>query len=389
MTTTPYAHVRYSGDGSTTIFNVPFPYLERSHVKALVDGENVTFTWVSAGQVSLDVAPPVGTDNLRIYRETPSAVPTFSAPSSFSPSVLNVAFRQLLYVTQEAYDKSVEAGETGLEILAMMEQLDEQIIQAQLLLDALEDYEQYYLGSFTSHPTGSFVVGAEYYNRTDHLKYIWNGTSWEPTVPRAVVDVFSGTGSQSTFTLSQVPNDIKTVSVLVDGQPQKKSTYSSLVGNVFTLTAAPPAGTDNVEITYGTAMTPTVVGNWKSAWTSSTPYVPRDVVSYGGSTYICLVAHTNHTPAVGTYWDLVASKGDQGIQGPVGVGALLAARNLSDLLDPAAARENLGLGSAATTATSAYATAAQGNKADTALQPSTAIGINPGQIRPLWAEIKS
>lgn len=47
-------------------------------------------------------------------------------------------------------------------------------------------------------------------------------------------------------------------------------------------------------------------------------------------------------------------------------GALLAANNLSDLFSASTARTNLGLGTAATTNATAYATAAQGTKADTA-----------------------
>lgn len=54
------------------------------------------------------------------------------------------------------------------------------------------------------------------------------------------------------------------------------------------------------------------------------------------------------------------------LQRSVSNSALLVANNLSDLDDAATARTNLGLGTAATTAATAYATAAQGTTADAA-----------------------
>jgi len=56
-------------------------------------------------------------------------------------------------------------------------------------------------------------------------------------------------------------------------------------------------------------------------------------------------------------------------------GTLVAANNLSDLTSVSAARTNLGLGTAATTASTDYATAAQGTLADSALQDITGESI--------------
>lgn len=48
---------------------------------------------------------------------------------------------------------------------------------------------------------------------------------------------------------------------------------------------------------------------WKGAWSGATSYILNDGVSFGGSSYICILANTNNTPPNGTYWNLLAQNG--------------------------------------------------------------------------------
>ena len=54
------------------------------------------------------------------------------------------------------------------------------------------------------------------------------------------------------------------------------------------------------------------------AWYASTTYAPLDVVQYGGSTYIAILASINIPPPNATYWQIFASIGATGPQGPAG-----------------------------------------------------------------------
>lgn len=68
-------------------------------------------------------------------------------------------------------------------------------------------------------------------------------------------------------------------------------------------------------------------------------------------------------PAAGTYLVIPGPKGDKGDDGGAGEGALIATNNLSELTDLAAARTHLGLGTAATQASTAFDTAGAASSA--------------------------
>jgi len=120
--------------------------------------------------------------------------------------------------------------------------------------------------------------------------------------------------------------------------------------------------------------------DWKGAWNTGTSYVINDAVKEGGSSYICLVNHTSGTFATdlsNNRWDLIAEKGAAGS----GTGDMIGANNLSDLTNVATARNNLGLGTAATHAHGDYATAAHVHTgvyepADATILKSANIGVS-------------
>ena len=57
---------------------------------------------------------------------------------------------------------------------------------------------------------------------------------------------------------------------------------------------------------------------WKGEWSASATYAESDAVFYGGSSYICILGHTNQEPPNATYWDVLAAAGEPGPQGEQG-----------------------------------------------------------------------
>jgi hypothetical protein len=57
---------------------------------------------------------------------------------------------------------------------------------------------------------------------------------------------------------------------------------------------------------------------WQGSWSAATAYVVGDAVSLNGSSYICILGHTNHTPPNATYWNDLADVGATGATGAGG-----------------------------------------------------------------------
>jgi hypothetical protein len=65
----------------------------------------------------------------------------------------------------------------------------------------------------------------------------------------------------------------------------------------------PTGGTGAVGATGPAGLT------WLGAWSDATDYIVDDAVDSDGSSYICILDHTNHQPPNGTYWEVLAAAG--------------------------------------------------------------------------------
>ena len=104
------SYVDYVGNGATTNFSVTFPYLDRDHVGAKVNGSTVSFSWVNSTTVSISPAPANGA-RVRLYRDTPSLTPNvdFQDGAIVTEEQLDTNAKQTLYVSQESEDEAAAA----------------------------------------------------------------------------------------------------------------------------------------------------------------------------------------------------------------------------------------------------------------------------------------
>lgn len=96
----------YEGDGTTTKYTVPFPYLAQSDVSLLVNNVSSPFIWLNASQIqTFGFEPPEGSSVLVIRNTTvDAALVTYTNASVLTEDQLNRATLQNLYLTQELFD---------------------------------------------------------------------------------------------------------------------------------------------------------------------------------------------------------------------------------------------------------------------------------------------
>lgn len=108
-----YSPVTGTGDGTAPVVSLTFPYINRSHVKASVDGVLAVASWTGASEVTFAAPVPVGSTWV-VYRDTPTEpVVDFTNGSILTEDDLDMANRQTLYRQEEVeenYGLSADAA---------------------------------------------------------------------------------------------------------------------------------------------------------------------------------------------------------------------------------------------------------------------------------------
>ena len=102
----------------------------------------------------------------------------------------------------------------------------------------------------------SATIGSQYSSTTfvaDLETGQWFAASTGLGASNVAVDVFSGNGSTTAFTLSGDPGSKNNTMVEVSGVYQQKSTYT-VSGTTLTFSTAPPTGTSNIEVVWTTPL---------------------------------------------------------------------------------------------------------------------------------------
>lgn len=98
--------------GGSNLLAVPFPYLDKSHVRVSLNGNllpSTKYTWVTGSQLDLTDGNPSAGAVVIVRRVTPTTPIVTLVPGNLDVNDLNIASLQALYLAEEARDNAESA----------------------------------------------------------------------------------------------------------------------------------------------------------------------------------------------------------------------------------------------------------------------------------------
>lgn len=279
--TSTTSRVSYTGNGSTTIFSVPFYFLANSHlavtvvdtyggITTLVLNTDYTVSGAgntSGGSITCTTAPAFGTTVL-ITRNVPATQETdYQSNDPFPAATHEAALDKLTMLVQQQSNTNARALAFPLsDDTALDPTLPAAAARAgrYLAFDANgEPYaggnlpDQIYIGALAAEPATrtdgtDLQAGDLYFNTTLLRMRNYSGSAWldvgVPIPLTITVDYFSGNASTTAFTLSAAPAFQNATEVFISGVAQKPGTDYTISGTTITFSPAPPTGTNNIMV---------------------------------------------------------------------------------------------------------------------------------------------
>lgn len=136
--------IEYSGDGSTTDYNIPFDYIKQAEVKVTINGVATTaFTFPTAGQIRLTDPANPDTNNatIRVYRETDVSdlKAEFFAGSAIKAEDLNDNFKQNNYAVEELRESTWDIDTETIKTNETWSSVDTQIATTAAVDNRIDD----------------------------------------------------------------------------------------------------------------------------------------------------------------------------------------------------------------------------------------------------------
>lgn len=299
------SYIKYTGDGSTTDYTFPFPYISQGDVRVYEDGvETSAFSFLNTNEIRFTTAPTNGA-KIRIERDSlQSGRKVNYTRGSLTEADLDTDSLQGFYSAQESNDTAEEAmikdvgteqwDAESLRLTNVADPVNDQdavtkawfnvntasstVVQAEAARDAAQaaqaaaetaydNFDDRYLGAKATDPStdndgNSLLTGALYWNTGSNLMRVYNGSAWEDAVPAGSLLAANN--------LSDVANAATALSNL-GGEPSNanllkaNSTDNLEVGFTTDLYAIPDATTTatyTVDLTVESFQTVNINGTW-------------------------------------------------------------------------------------------------------------------------------
>ena len=271
--------VVYTGSAGTGPYAFTFPILTTTDIAVFKDSTRLT-EGSGSSQYQVTISSSNGTGSV-----------TLGSAASASNTITITGAR-----TIERTTDFVTAGDLLASSLNV--ELDSQTIFAQ---QVSEDAARAIRAPVTDPTSINMELPAKA-DRADNLLSF--NSSGDPTVTsvsglatvaaslQRTVDVFSGNGSTTSFTLSVAPGREENCQVFFDGVHQSHSTFT-VSNTTLAFSTAPPSGTNNIEVVHGAAL---AEAGPAGATGSQGPAGPQGPRGQGGVEYNFCLLYTSPSP---------------------------------------------------------------------------------------------